>query len=158
MNFLLFHLKRLLWTPIAAVSGVLDWLKGSLGASIGNRAFLMGMPAFLLALFGLSALLWARIGVEDSLEDRYLNELKRRDERKAILVDELRREIQMLQASQQIGSKNSSATNLLASDDPRSLELESIRNGQGIVLQKLIELNPDEPDYLFRFGMLSFEK
>lgn len=158
MNFLLFHLKRLLWAPIAAVSGVLDWLKGSLGASIGNRAFLMGMPAFLLALFGLSALLWARIGVEDSLEDRYLNELKRRDERKAILVDELRREIQMLQASQQIGSKNSSATNLLASDDPRSLELESIRNGQGIVLQKLIELNPDEPDYLFRFGMLSFEK
>ena len=158
MNFLLFHLKRLLWAPIAAVSGVLDWLKGSLGASIGNRAFLMGMPAFLLALFGLSALLWARIGVEDSLEDRYLNELKRRDERKAILVDELRREIQMLQASQQIGSKNSAATNLLASDDPRSLELESIRNGQGIVLQKLIELNPDEPDYLFRFGMLSFEK
>lgn len=158
MNFLLFHLKRLLWAPIAAVSGVLDWLKGSLGASIGNRAFLMGMPAFLLALFGLSALLWARIGVEDSLEDRYLNELKRRNERKAILVDELRREIQMLQASQQIGSKNSAATNLLASDDPRSLELESIRNGQGIVLQKLIELNPDEPDYLFRFGMLSFEK
>ena len=158
MNFLLFHLKRLLWAPIAAVSGVLDWLKGSLGASIGNRAFLMGMPAFLLALFGLSALLWARIGVEDSLEDRYLNELKRRDERKAILVDELRREIQMLQASQQIGSKNSAATNLLASDDPRTLELESIRNGQGIVLQKLIELNPDEPDYLFRFGMLSFEK
>ena len=92
------------------------------------------------------------------MEDRYLNELKRRDERKAILVDELRREIQMLQASQQIGSKNSAATNLLASDDPRSLELESIRNGQGIVLQKLIELNPDEPDYLFRFGMLSFEK
>ncbi|MDA7913455.1 hypothetical protein N9B37_01330, partial [bacterium] len=150
MNFLLFHLKRLLWAPIAAVIGLADWLRGSMGASIGNRAFLMGMPAFLLALFGLSALLWARIGVEGSLEDRYLGELKRRDDRKSILVDELRREIQMLQASQQIG--------LLASDDSRSLELESLRNGQGIVLQKLIELNPDEPDYLFRFGMLSFEK
>ena len=100
-----------------------------MGASIGNRAFLMGMPAFLLALFGLSALLWARIGVEGSLEDRYLGELKRRDDRKSILVDELRREIQMLQASQQIGSKNSATGNLLASDDSRSLELESLRNG-----------------------------
>ena len=158
MNFLLFHLKRLALAPIAAVIGVLDWFRSTLGSSIGNRAFLMGMPAFLLALFGLSALLWARIGVEDSLEDRYLSELKRRDDRKSILVDELRREIQMMQASQQIGSKNSASGSLLASDDPRSLELESLRNGQGIVLQKLIELNPDEPDYLFRFGMLSFEK
>jgi|GEM_PF-1408377 len=158
MNFFLFHLKRLLWAPVAAVIGLADWLRGSMGASIGNRAFLMGMPAFLLALFGLSALLWARIGVESNLEDRYLSELKRRDDRKSVLLDELRREIQMLQASQQIGSKNSSTSNLLASDDPRSLELESLRDGQGIVLQKLIELNPDEPDYLFRFGMLSFEK
>lgn len=157
MNFLLFYLKRLLWTPVALVIGAADWFRGSLGASIGNRAFLMGMPAFLLALFGLSALLWARIGVESSLEDRYLTELKRRDDRKSILVDELRREIQMLQASQQIGSMNSATGSLLAADDPRSLELESLRNGQAIVLQKLIELNPDEPDYLFRFGMLSFE-
>ena len=158
MNFFLFHLIRLLWAPVAAVIGLADWLRGTLEASIGNRAFLMGMPAFLLALFGLSALLWARIGVESNLEDRYLGELKRRDHRKSVLLDELRREIQMLQASQQIGSRNSSAGNLLASDDPRSLELESLRDGQGIVLQKLIELNPDEPDYLFRFGMLSFEK
>ena len=91
MNYLLFHLKHLTWAPIVAVVGLADWLRGSFGMSIGNRTFLMGMPAFLLALFGLSALLWARIGVEGALEERYLGELKRRTDRKSVLVDELRR-------------------------------------------------------------------
>jgi tetratricopeptide (TPR) repeat protein len=158
MNYLLFHLKHLTWAPFAAVVGLADWLRDWLGVTIGDRTFLMGMPSFLFALFGLSALLWARIGVEGALEERYLGELKRRTDRKSVLVDELRREIQVLQASQQKGSKNVATASLLASDDPRSLELESLRSGQGIVLQKLIDLNPDEPDYLFQFGLLSFEQ
>lgn len=158
MNYFLFHLKRFMWAPVAAVVALADWLIGSLGVSISNRSFLMGMPAFLLALFGLSALLWARLGIEGALEERYLGELKRRTDRKSVLVDELQRDLQVLQASQQMGSKNAKTPSLLASDDPRSLELESLRSAQGIVLQKLIELNPDEPDYLFQFGLLSFEQ
>jgi len=154
MNFILFHLRRLFSLPFELFSSP-GGMIGSLWSESGrSRALLMGIPALLLSLLGVTLLLWARFGIADSLEDRYKAQLEKSSKEKVRLIDTLRREVRMRQATQ---LSNTTPTDLIDKDDPRRVELENWRSREKIYLEKLNDLNPDEPEYLYQLALVSFE-
>ena len=140
---------------------IITYLKEMIGSlwneSEHNRALLLGLPSILLGSLGVVILLWAKFGIANSLENRYLAQLEDSAEEKSRLVVELNRDLRMLRASQPTNSDSISTDDLIPKDDPRRLELESLRNREQVYLQKLIDLNPDDSEYLFKLAIAAFE-
>ena len=157
MNYLLFQLKRILLAPGAAFS-TSNRVVGSLwGDRTRGRAFLFGLPAILFAVVGVALLLWAKYGIASSLENRYKVEKDNSRKEKARISRELKTEARMLQASVTPGSATPTTLDeLIPKDDPRRVELEEWKSKEMIYLEKLIELNPNEPEYLFQLALASF--
>ena len=153
MNFILFHIRRLFALPFELLSSPPGMI-GSLWSESGrSRALLLGIPAVLFSTLGVVFLLWAKFGLAGSLEDRYKTKLEKSSKEKTRLVEKLRREVRMQQATQLAGTEKT----VIAKDDPRRLELENWRSREKIYLEKLIDLNPEEAEYLYQLALVSYE-
>ena len=122
-----------------------------------SRALLLGLPALVFAVVGVSVLLWAKFGVADSLEDRYLVQLEKSSKEKSRLKDELRLEERILQVTSPAGTEGTSGTDLIAKDDPRRKDLAVLRDQERVYLEKLIDLNPEESEYLYKLAQTALE-
>ncbi len=158
MNFLLFHLKRLVMLPFRLVSSPAEMISSLWNDSGRSRALLLGLPSIVFALLGIGLLLWAKYVVADALENRYVAELEQSSLDKRQVLGELRRETRMLEASQPTGAEIDPTKPLIPEDDPRRVELETLHNREKILLEKLIDLNPDESEYLFQLALVAYEK
>lgn len=158
MNFLLFQLKRLVMLPFQIVSSPKEMISSLWNESGRSRALLLGLPSILFAAIGVLVLLWAKFGIANSLEDRYQARVENSAQEKSRLLIELRRELRMLEASQQAGTGTTASASLIPKDDPRRLELETWRSREKIYLEKLIDLNPENSEYLFQLALVSFDQ
>jgi tetratricopeptide (TPR) repeat protein len=139
--------------------------EGRIGAmwneSSQSRALLLGLPSILIAVLGVGTLCLSQMVVAKSLEERYRSEVEKSSEEKQELVDELRLEARMLASKQaETGSTDIKklASEYIDSDDPRREQLKVCQSKEQVYLEKLIDLNPQVPDYRFELAMLSFEK
>jgi tetratricopeptide (TPR) repeat protein len=153
MNFILFQIRRLFSLPMELLSSPTELVGSLWGESDRSRALLLGIPAILLSSLGVIFLLWAKFGLAGTLEDRYKANLEKSSKEKLELVDTLRREVRMQQATQLAGTQKAA----IAKDDPRREELENWRSREKIYLEKLIDLNPEEAEYLYKLGLVSYE-
>lgn len=117
---------------------------------------MLGLPAVLVAIFGVAILSWAEIGVSKNLEQYYLTEVEKSAKEKVRLSSELRREVRMLQASQR--SDVPRGTDLIPKDDVRRVSLKQHQNTESVFLEKLISLNAKEPDYRYRLALSCLEQ
>lgn len=121
-----------------------------------SRAFLLGLPAILVSIFGIAVLCWAEFGVAKNLEEYYLTESERSAKEKQRLAVELRRIIRMKQVSQRSDVERGSE--LIPPDDPRRVELEQQQSREAVYLEKLISLNSEEPEYRYKLARALLEK
>lgn len=157
MNFLIFHLKRLLALPFELISSPSDFVGSMWSQSGRSRSLMLGLPAVFLAVIGVSFLLWANYGLAGSLEDRYKAKLEESADAKSRLVDVLRQEVRMLKVTQQTSNDPTAPKELIPKDDPRRVELENWRSREKIYLEKLIDLNPEQAEYLYQLAIVSYE-
>ena len=153
MSFLFYQLRRLIMFPVEFFTSDGGAI-GSLWRESGrSRALLLGLPAILCAVVGVIVVLWAQFGMADSLEDWYKGRAETSKTAKEELAQELQREAKMLQAA---GHENLSE--LIPRDDPRIVRLNELRTEEEVYLEKLIDLNQNEPEYLFQLAMVALGK
>lgn len=109
----------------------------------------LGLPAFIVAALGLSVLGWAAWGNRDGLETRYNRLAEDANEKKTRLLNELRTE-QELSAGQE-----NQSTGANEEEDPRITQLKQLQGAEEIYLEKLISLNPTNPDYRYRLAIVA---
>ena len=155
MNFIIFQLRRLFALPFELFSSQTGMINSLWSDSGRSRALLLGIPAIVLSGLGVISLLWANFAMADSLEDRYKTKLEKSRAEKRRLNETIGLEARMQKASQ-LSNSNQTA-NLIPTDDPRQVELENWRSEEKIYLEKLNDLNPAEPEYMFQLAMVSYE-
>lgn len=160
MSFLLFHLKRIFLFPIEFFFSPHGFMGALWNESGKSRALLLGLPAFVFALIGVSVLFWAEYGMSASLENRYQAEAEKSALEKKRLRDELAQEVRMFEASQrnEPGNARRTAAEIVPNDDPRRVELDKWLDQEEVYLQKLIDINPQEPEYKYDLAIVSMQK
>ena len=117
----------------------------------GRGQFLvMGMPAVIFLVLGVTALGLAAVNME-RLDLHYENLAQRANERAQQLRDEIIKEQKV------IGTTQPGVTGGLV-DDERMKELKAVQEQENIYLEKLIRLDPDDPDHKFKLALLAFNQ
>ena len=111
----------------------------------GRGQFLvMGMPAVITMVLGISAFTWASMNISN-LDVQYSNLAQRAKERGNQLAEEKRKEQKIVGVTQ-------------ATDDKRQKELDDVQEQERIYLRKLIRLQPDNPDHKYNLALLKLKK
>ncbi|MEM9942628.1 MAG: hypothetical protein AAF939_13775, partial [Planctomycetota bacterium] len=161
MSYLIFQIKRLFQLPFDLFLSPDQGLGAISKDSERGKAMLLGLPAIILAILGLILLMIANFGISDSLEGTYLAREEISAKNKVDLIRELEQEARMKEPIQSSGTASLNTAQLTAShidkDDPRIEQLSAEREKQQIYLEKLIDLNTEQPDYHYRLAMLALE-
>lgn len=160
MSFLIYQIKRLVTLPFSLFSAN-SLVGGIWHESDRSRALLFGVPSIVCAILGILFVSWAEMSGPKSLENWYLNEVESSAEKTKEILTGLVQEARMNQAT---GAESSTpittATVLDKVDDqdPRKQDFKNWSSKQEVFLEKLIELNPNEPEYRYQLAMLSYDK
>ena len=151
MNFLLFHLQRLLMLPVTLIKSPMELFSAFSDGSVRSEAFVKGLPAVLVAVGITLAVLLTSLGGQQSLIEFYSSELQKADNESKILQNELQQEI----ISENALSENSEGTNQVGAkdSDPRKVELDELSEKKDIYLKKLIKIQPDQREYRYRLAL-----
>jgi tetratricopeptide (TPR) repeat protein len=148
---ILFWLHNLILFPYNLITAPFRASRNTFLESGRGRAMVLGLPAFIVAALGLSVLGWAEWGNKDNLEKRYNQLAEKTNENKTRLINELRTEQQLSAGKTGDAAENSG----FDEKDPRIVELRDLQNAEEIYLEKLISLNPTEPDYRYRLAIVA---
>ncbi len=150
-------IQRKLSAPLSILAAPFEFF-GEIWNDAGRGAFLlMGLPAVVVAVLGVSLVLWAEIGNLPRLEKRYDSMAQECNEQSKKLYAELTRELQVIQNVSPSTQANDIKTGIPDSD-PRKQELLDWQEKERIYLEKLISLNKDNPDYIYRLALLSLQQ
>lgn len=117
--------------------------------NVRRQAFYYGLPAVLLAIFGLLAMYFASSD-SSQLERRYLRLAENASQERKDLEAELRR----LRQSRRIVEGSAAASNeeLLSRDEEKLTEIFASFKAERLYWEKLISLQPEENKYLFNIA------
>lgn len=154
MNAFLSILQSLFRRPYDALLSEDGMLGGFWNRSARGRSLLLGLPAIILGLSGISLLMATQFVSPQSLESKYEVRLSQSRERATELATELDRELKMQLTSAELTSLEK-INEVLPLDDPRRIELEKTKKEQRIYLMKLSAINPDNDEYMFELAKLA---
>ena len=143
-------LKRVVFIPIEIVLSPFRSDTSS-SESSRSRAMMLGLPAVFVGLLGLSMLVWAEFGNADNLESNYNSLAEKANDRKLRLLSEIQTEQRLAVAR---GEAKDDKRVELEDDDPRVTELKKLQESEQIYLEKLIWLNPDNPEFMYRLALV----
>ena len=149
MHSLILFLRKLAFLPYHLFASVYDFFSSIWQESHRNRSLLLGLPAILALTLCVATLAWASLSNQPALETKYDGLAQAAQQRAMALNAELSRERGIL------GSPPADGTaEVVASDqsDIRQKKLEEAWQEERVYLQKLISLNPLDPDYKFRLA------
>lgn len=110
-------------------------------------SFWKGLPAGLIALLGLTALVFAT-DRNSRLEQRYRRWAEDATKKRFELSVSILNDLQVMQS----GGSNKSAEELIPADDDRRKEYDRITASERLYYEKLIALNAEVPEYRFHFA------
>jgi tetratricopeptide (TPR) repeat protein len=113
-----------------------------------QTALWRGLPAALLAVLGLGAIVFAT-DQSSRLEQRYRRWAEDASKERTNLSEKLVNELRLLQA----GSSGKSVDELIPPDDKRRKRLEEVWTSERLYYEKLIALNANEPDYRYHYAL-----
>ncbi len=151
MDFLIFWLRKIF--PIHLLLAPFGSASSMFTENARSRGLLLGLPAIILVLLSVSALAWSQIRMQSVLESRYDSLATLSGKNKEKLTSSLRDE--MLARAAEAGSDE---VNQLTSEDERVKELIKHQQAEQLYLEKLISLNPDEPDYKYRLALVLLQQ
>ena len=144
MNFLLFHLKRIITFPMSLMSSSSGSGSGKSGSK-RNKALMLGLPALIVAVVAVSAIGGVQFLSKESLESRY-----------SFLFDQASSELAQLTKSlnrkQRVKSIDGGVSEGVTDEDRK--KLQELRDAQKIYLDKLITIAPDNDGYRFDLARL----
>ncbi len=146
MNYLFFHLKRLLMLPIHLVMSPGEALGSTWSESTRGRSMILGLPALIVAALAIIAVGSVQLLNQSSLEDSY----DYRYQKTTADLGQLSKELARTQNVQALGG---SQQKVVSEED--KAKLLDLRQAQKIYLDKLISLDPENNDYRFELAKLA---
>ena len=148
-------LRNLAALPYHLVTATSDIFTGMWSENARSRSLLLGLPAILTIIPCLATLAWANLGSQPKLESRYDGLAQSAEQRSLELKIELDRERQILGKTSE-----GSPSEMVASDqsDIRQKKMEDLWGEERVYLQKLISLNPTDPDYKYRLAQVHLKQ
>lgn len=149
MHSIIMFFRNLIHLPYHLFASIVDFFSGMWRENQRNRSLLLGLPAILAMLLCLATLAWANLSNQPGLETKYDGLAHAAKQRSAALSTELDRERRILGSAPNDGSAE-----VVASDqsDIRQKKLADDWQEERVYLQKLISLNPLDPDYKYRLA------
>ena len=145
MNFLFYHLRRLVTFPIRAITSPGEAIGNAWSESRRNRSLILGLPALIIAGVAVAAIGSVQLVSQAYLEDDY----DFRYQKTTADLGQLSKELARTQNVQAIGS----AGQKVISDEDKQ-KLQELRDAQEIFLDKLISLDPENNEYRFNLAKL----
>ncbi len=138
---ILMFLRRLVLLPYELVTTPFRAANEGLTQSSRSRAWILGLPAVVAGVFGVSLLLIAKVGFQERLKSRYDN-LR---EKTGTAIVEMREDLLQKQRL------NATGENAELQEEIKELkdEISALRDEERIYLEKLMELDPKDQDYMF---------
>ena len=155
MHSLIMFLRNLVALPYQLFTTTSDIFTGMWSENARSRSLLLGMPAIVAIFLCLATLAWANLGSQPKLESRYDGLAQSAKQRSLELKTELDRERQILGTPPE-----GNAVEMVGSDqsDIRQKKLEDSWQEERVYLQKLISLNPSDPDYKYRLAQVHLKQ
>ena len=147
MHFLFNWLRRLFAGPIDLILSPAQRLRGFWSDGKQSRALLMGLPAILIAIVAFAAVLYAKFGSTDLLEESYNTRLKATSNEGKLLGEQ----VQQDQIAKRATQSKSQPFNYTI-PEPIQAKIDKLKSERKIYLQKLISLKPKEPTYRFQLA------
>lgn len=145
-------IKRIFSTPMSIVTAPLDYFSGIWNDAGRGSHLIMGLPAIIFGILGVSAICYSVFGDVGSLEKRYDGLAQEAHDKSQKLFDELMRELRVI--ASQTGERVDIHTQIPDTNE-RKIELYKSQDAERIYLEKLIELNEGNLDYKYRLAQLS---
>ena len=145
IDFLTFWLKKL--NPFRFLMAPVDKASSLFTENMRSRGLLLGLPAAGLAVLLLVALGWTEFREEGELESRYDLMAGLASKEKIRLTNLLKTE-----ANERANSLNNEEADLEQTRQ-RVAQIQKLIDTEELYLQKLISLDPDDPDYRFRLAV-----
>ncbi len=153
MNQLLYLIRRILTFPVAVLGSFWERVSALKKKTGRARSLMLGLPALLIAVLGVSALCWAQFGLASNLEKRYKIAAEDSGTNKDKIRQNLGTEMRMLRAANRgSGASGSDPFAGIPEDDARRKRLSELQEEEQVYLEKLIALNQNEFDYRFQSG------
>ena len=151
MNTIIFYLQRLIYLPYEIVTAPFR-SDSALNESPRSRAMMLGLPAVFVGLLGFSMIAWAYFGNASNLEANYNLLAEQANDQKVRLLSELQTEQKLAAARGEVKDEKQFE---LSNDDPRVERLLKLQEAEKIYLEKLISLNPENPEYMYRLALVA---
>lgn len=150
MNFIIYHLKRLIMLPVLLVTSPAE-VFGDAWKSARNRSLILGLPALIIAFLAVTAIGGVQLLNRSSLETKYdfLFQKTTAD------LNQLSKEISR---DQKLQSLDGSAGNAGGITKEQAQNLDELRKSQKIFLDKLISLDPTNKSYRFELAKMVFSQ
>jgi tetratricopeptide (TPR) repeat protein len=145
MNFLIFHLKRLIMFPVQLVTSPGEALGKAWTESSRNRSLMLGAPALVVALLAVTAIGGVQLLSQESLEDKY-------DYLYQKTTADLTQLTKTLTRKQKVQSLDGSTGEAVTEEDRN--KLREMQKSQKIYLDKLISLDAENSDYRFELAKM----
>lgn len=153
---LLFFVQQVLAVPYNIISAPFRAGANTFGETGRGRALMLGLPAVLVAVIGVGLVSYSAFGNQSALENQYNTWAEKAGDEKTRLFNELSSEKRLQKSRQRSADGSSNVT--IDENDPRIKELENLHSAEEIYLQKLIDLNQNEPDYRYRLAIVANQR
>jgi len=145
MNFLIFHLKRIIMFPVRLVTSPSEALGKTWGENKRNKSMILGIPALVVAFLAVTAIGGVQLLSQESLEDKYDYEYQK-------ATADLTQLAKTLARKQKVQSIDGTPGEAVTQEDRN--QLVELRKSQKIFLDKLISLDPENNDYRFELAKM----
>ena len=145
MNFLIYHLQRLIMFPVRLVTSPSEALGSAWTESSRNKSLMLGLPALIIALLAVTAIGGVQFLSQDSLEEDY-------DYRYQKATADLTQLTKTLTRKQKVQSIDGSTGEAVTEEDRN--QLIELKKSQKIFLDKLISLDPENENHRFELAKM----
>ena len=133
--------------PLGLILSPAERLRNAWSDGSRSRSLILGLPAVLIAVAALFAILYAKFGSTNLLEESYNARLKETSNQGKLLSEQLRQD----QAAKRATLSRTQKFEYKI-PEPIKEQVDTLKEERTIYLQKLISLKPDEPKYRFQLA------
>ena len=141
---------QIVTAPLRLFTAPTEGLKSTWGESGRSRAMLLGMPALVISILAFAAVGFAQFGNISSLESFYNSAMDKAGVERKQVADELAKGVRLQRQEAAADSEQAQLVEELRG------KLKEIEEEQLVYLKKLISIDPENSEYRFKLGQLTY--